>query len=69
MVLKISEIPSDWWLTIEKNGRPLDNSIVLLSYDDTHYEVAEYYNFTWVTQLSFPVKFSKYLIISVPKAE
>jgi hypothetical protein len=66
MVLKISEIPSEWWLTIEDNGRPSDNSIVLLSYNDNHYEVAEYNNFNWVTQLSFPVKFSRYLIIKSP---
>ena len=39
------------------NVRPDDDTIVITKYsDDSHYEIVEYANRTWVTELSFPVK-------------
>lgn len=40
-----------------KENRPKDNSVVIAKYlNGEHYEVIEYDNHTWITELSFPVK-------------
>lgn len=44
--------------------RPENNTIVILRYgDDTHYEIAEYNERRWITNLSFPVRPSEWAYV------
>jgi len=63
-LLPMSDIPAEFWKTLEEDGYPPNDSLCLASYSDVnHYEVLEYDNHRWVSELSFPCKFDKYLII------
>ena len=43
--------------------RPLDGTLVITSYDDEHYEMVEYNNKRWITELCFPCEPDKWAYV------
>lgn len=59
----IKNIPEELWLSVEEYQRPTRPTLLLCEYDSGHYEVVEYADKTWVTELCFPVKPIRYFVL------
>jgi hypothetical protein len=62
-VMQIKDFPSSLWLSVEEFPRPTCPTLLLCDYGTGHYEVVEYANKTWVTELCFPVKPKRYFVL------
>ncbi len=62
-VMQIKDFPSELWLSVEDYPRPTCPTLLLCEYDYGHYEVVEYADKTWVTELCFPVKPIRYFVL------
>lgn len=63
-VMQIKDFPSKLWLSVEEFPRPTCPALLLCDYGTGHYEVVEYANKTWVTELCFPVKPKRYFVLN-----
>ena len=59
----IENLPEDLWFSVEDYQRPTRPALLLCEYGSGHYEVVEYSNKTWVTELSFPAKPTRYFVL------
>ena len=62
-VMQIKDFPSGMWFSVEEFHRPTRPTLLLCDYGTGHYEVVEYENKTWVTELCFPVKPERYFVL------
>lgn len=62
-VMQIKDFPSSLWLSVEEFPRPTCPTLLLCDYGTGHYEVVEYANKTWVTELCFPAKPKRYFVL------
>ena len=62
-ITPIKEIPSERWLCVNDYPRPTRPALLLCDYGSDHYEVVEYENKVWVTELCFPVKPICYFVL------
>lgn len=62
-IIPIERFPSSLWLSVEEFHRPTRPTLLLCDYGTGHYEVVEYENKTWVTELCFPVKPERYFVL------
>lgn len=62
-VMQIKDFPSKLWLSVEEFHRPTHPTLLLCDYGTRHYEVVEYENKTWVTELCFPAKPKRYFVL------
>ena len=62
-VMQIKDFPLELWLSVEVFPRPTCPALLLCYYGAEHYEVVEYENNTWVTELCFPVKPKRYFVL------
>ena len=62
-VMQIKDFPSGMWLSVEDYPRPTRPALLLCDYGSDHYEVVEYENKVWVTELCFPVKPIRYFVL------
>lgn len=61
--VQIKDLPSALWFSVEEYQRPTRPALLLCDYGTGHYEVAEYENKTWTTELCFPVKPIRYFVL------
>ena len=66
-VIQIKDFPSGMWLSVEDYPRPTRPALLLCDYGSGHYEVVEYENKVWVTELCFPVKPIRYFVLDFLK--
>ena len=59
----IENLPEKLWFHVEDYQRPTRPALLLCEYCSGHYEVVEYSNKTWVTELSFPAKPTRYFVL------
>lgn len=59
----VENLPEELWFSIEDYQRPTRPALLLCEYGSGHYEVVEYSNKTWVTELSFPAKPTRYFVL------
>lgn len=59
----IENFPEKLWFSVEDYQRPTRPALLLCDYGSGHYEVVEYSNKTWVTELSFPTKPTRYFVL------
>ena len=64
LIIPIKWFLSSLWLSVEEFPRPTCPALLLCDYGTGHYEVVEYKNKTWVTELCFPVKPERYFVLS-----
>lgn len=64
LIIPIERFPSSLWLSIDEFPRPTCPTLLLCDYGTGHYEVVEYENKTWVTELCFPVKPERYFVLN-----
>lgn len=62
-VMQIKDFPSGMWFSVEEFHRPTRPALLLCDYGTGHYEVVEYENKTWTTELCFPVKPKRYFVL------
>ena len=62
-VMQIKDFPSKLWLSVKEFHRPTRPSLLLCDYGTGCYEVVEYENKTWVTELCFPAKPKRYFVL------
>ena len=62
-LISIKNLPKELWFSVEEYQRPTRPALLLCDYSSEHYEVVEYSNKTWVTELSFPVKPIRYFVL------
>ena len=62
-ITPIKEISSERWLCVNDYPRPTRPALILCNYGSDHYEVAEYENKTWTTELCFPVRPIRYFVL------
>jgi len=62
-VALIKDFPSERWLSVKDYPRPTCPALLLCDYDTGHYEVVEYENKTWTTELCFPVLPKRYFVL------
>lgn len=62
-ITPIKEISSERWLCVNDYPRPTRPALLLCDYGSDHYEVVEYENKVWVTELCFPVKPISYFVL------
>lgn len=62
-IIPIKEISSERWLCVNDYPRPTRPALLLCDYGSDHYEVVEYENKVWVTELCFPVKPIRYFVL------
>lgn len=63
----VENFPKELWLSVDDYPRPTCPALLLCEYGSGHYEVVEYENDTWVTQLCFPVKPTRYFVLDFLK--
>lgn len=61
--MQIKDFPSKLWFSVEEFHRPTCPTLLLCDYGTGHYEVVEYANKTWVTELCFPAKPKRYFVL------
>ena len=61
--VQIKDLPSSLWFSVEDFQRPTRPALLLCDFGTGHYEVAEYENKTWTTELCFPVKPIRYFVL------
>ena len=59
----IENLPEELWFPVEDYQRATRPALLLCEYCSGHYEVVEYSNKTWVTELSFPAKPTRYFVL------
>lgn len=59
----IKDFPSERWLPVTDYPRPTRPALLLCDFGTGHYEVAEYENKTWTTELCFPVLPTRYFVL------
>lgn len=64
LIIPIERFPSSLWLSVDEFPRPTCPTLLLCDYGTGHYEVVEYENKTWVTELCFPVKPERYFVLN-----
>ena len=57
----VANFPEELWFSVEEYQRPTRPTSLLCDYGTGHYEVVEYSNKTWVTELCFTCKTHKTL--------
>lgn len=62
-VMQIKDFPSGMWFSVEEFHRPTRPTLLLCDYGTGHYEVVEYENKTWITELCFPVRPLRYFVL------
>lgn len=63
----VENFPEELWLSVDDYPRPTCPALLLCEYGGGHYEVVEYENKTWTTQLCFPVKPTRYFVLNFLK--
>lgn len=59
----VANFPEELWFSVEEYQRPTRPALLLCEYGSGHYEVVEYSNKTWITELCFPVKPTRYFVL------
>ena len=59
----IKDLPEELWMSVEEYSRPTRPVLLLCDYDANHYEVVEYADKEWVTELCFPVQPTRYFVL------
>lgn len=59
----VENFPNELWLSTEDYPRPTRPTLLLCEYNSGHYEVVKYADKTWVTELCFPVKPTRYFVL------
>lgn len=59
----VVNFPEELWFSVEEYQRPTRPALLLCDYRIGHYEVVEYSNQTWTTELCFPVKPKRYFVL------
>ena len=59
----VENFPNELWFSTEDYPRPTRPTLLLCEYNSEHYEVVKYAEKTWVTELCFPVKPTRYFIL------
>lgn len=59
----VENFPDGLWLSVEDYPRPTCPALLLCDYGTGHYEVVEYANKIWTTELSFSVKPTRYFVL------
>ena len=59
----VENFPEELWFSVEDYQRPTRPALLLCDYDSDHYEVVEYSNKVWTTELCFPVKPTRYFVL------
>lgn len=59
----MENFPEGLWFSVEDYSRPTCPALLLCDYKG-HYEVVEYAHKTWITELCFPVKPTRYFILN-----
>lgn len=62
-LIYIENLPEELWFPVEDYQRPTRPALLLCDYDSEHYEVVEYSNKVWTTELCFPVKPTRYFVL------
>ena len=62
-IMQVKDLPSKLWFSVEEFHRPTRPALLLCDYGTGHYEVVEYENKTWVTELCFPVLPERYFVL------
>lgn len=62
-LISIKNLPKELWFSVEEYQRPTRPALLLCEYSSGHYEVVEYADKTWVTELCFPVKPTRYFVL------
>lgn len=65
----VENFPDGLWLSVEDYPRPTRPALLLCDYGTGHYEVVEYANKIWTTELSFPVKPTRYFVLDFLEEE
>ena len=65
----IANFPEELWFSVEEYQQPTRPALLLCYYGVGHYEVVEYSNKTWVTELCFPVKPTRYFVLDFLKED
>lgn len=63
----VENFPKELWLSVDDYPRPTCPALLLCEYGGEHYEVVKYENKTWITQLCFPVKPTRYFVLNFLK--
>lgn len=62
-VMQIKDFPSGMWFSVEEFHRPTHPALLLCDYGTGDYEVVEYENKTWTTELCFPIRPLRYFVL------
>lgn len=62
-LISIKNLPEELWFPVEDYPRPTRPTLLLCEYNSEHYEVVKYADKTWVTELCFPVKPTRYFVL------
>lgn len=62
-LISIKNLPKELWFSVEEYQRPTRPALLLCEYSSGHYEVVKYADKTWVTELCFPVKPTRYFVL------
>ena len=62
-ITSVENFPNELWFSTEDYPRPTRPTLLLCEYNSGHYEVVEYTDKTWVTELCFPVKPTRYFVL------
>lgn len=60
---RISEIPDSLWMNVDDFPRPTQPCWILCRYTDDYYEVVNYSEGAWITELYFPVKPKAFFVL------
>lgn len=59
----VENLPEELWFSVGDYQRPTRPALLLCEYGSGHYEVVEYSNKIWVTELCFQVKPTRYFVL------
>ena len=59
----VEDFPKEMWFSVEEYQCPTRPALLLCEYSSGHYEVVEYSNKVWTTELCFPVKPTRYFVL------
>lgn len=62
-LISVENLPEELWFSVEVYQRPTRPALLLCGYDLGHYEVVEYSNKIWVTELCFPISPIRYFVL------
>ena len=59
----VTNFPKELWINLDDYQRPTCPLLILCKYSSGHYEVVDYSNKTWITELMFPTKPTQYFVL------